>query len=100
MPPVAMTPSSAAIGRAVCRMRSRIWATVQVGWSDSTRAATPATCGLAIDVPLLYPYPDGSVLRITSPGAAMSTPIAPTFENWASWSSWSVAATEMMFGRS
>ena len=55
MPPVAMTPSSALIGRAVCRMRSRIWATVHVGWSDSTSAATPATCGLAIEVPLLYP---------------------------------------------
>ena len=32
---------------------SRTWAGVQSGWAPSTSAAAPATCGLAIEVPLI-----------------------------------------------
>ena len=52
MPPVATTPSRRLTGRTVSRIRSRTSATVHVGCTASSSAATPATCGLAIDVPL------------------------------------------------
>ena len=52
MPPLATTPSRRLTGRTVSRIRSRTSATVQPGCTASSRAATPATCGAAIDVPL------------------------------------------------
>ncbi len=52
MPPLPTTPSRRLTGRTVSRIRSRISATVQPGCAASNSAATPATCGLAIDVPL------------------------------------------------
>ena len=55
MPPVATLPVRLLIGRTVARMRSRICETVHVGCAASSSAATPATCGLAIDVPSANP---------------------------------------------
>lgn len=41
-----------------------------------TRAASPATCGLAIEVPLQDWYPPpGTVLRMLTPGAPTSTQV-------------------------
>ena len=51
MPPVATSPLRLRIGRTVSKIRARTWATVQSGWAASSSAATPATWGLAIDVP-------------------------------------------------
>src|ERR1700681_4153800 len=43
---------------------------------ERTSAAAPATCGVAIDVPLRDPYrPPGHVDTIATPGAARSTDI-------------------------
>ena len=57
------------------------------GVCEPTRAAMPATCGAAIDVPDMYtcpasaspasPWYSGNVLRMSTPGAAMSTVVAP-----------------------
>ena len=51
-PPVAVMPSSDAVGAAVERMAARIWGAVMAGFIDAQRAAAPETCGVAIDVPL------------------------------------------------
>ena len=46
---------------------------VSTGFASSISAATPATCGAAIEVPLFCPYlPDGTLLRIPTPGAKTS----------------------------
>ena len=64
-------------------------------------AATPDTCGVAIDVPSNQSYsPPGSVEYTFVPGAARSTLLAPTFENEARWSVCVLAATATTFGRS
>ena len=48
-------------------------ATVQVGWRSSRRAATPAICGVAIDVPdIASQWPPGTEDRIETPGALTS----------------------------
>jgi hypothetical protein len=55
-----------------------IASTDRVGLADSKRAATPDTCGVAIEVPLNSAYPfDGTVLAIETPGAAKSTLAGP-----------------------
>src|SRR4051794_18301459 len=65
------TPLSALVTSA-----SRTWAGVQAGWAPSTSATAPATCGLAIEVPLITavavsPVYDAEV--IFTPGAKTST---------------------------
>src|SRR5215207_2992515 len=60
-----------------------------------TSAASPATIGAAIDVPLHVPYrPLGIVLKIASPGAATRTH-EPSLEKAARLSSTVEAATEI-----
>ena len=63
--PVSLFGISAPSGLAVeVRMLSRS-STVSAGSAWRTRAATPATCGEAIDVPLPNPYlPPGRLDRI------------------------------------
>ena len=62
-------------------------------------AATPATCGVAIEVPLKRVYVlKGVVLRMLRPGAPIVTVRAPKSEKKASCSKRLVAATEMTFG--
>lgn len=49
--------------------------------AERTRAAVPATRGVDVDVPLSRAYfPPGAVLSMLSPGAAMSTDLAPKLE--------------------
>src|SRR5438045_358326 len=69
------------------------------GATACTRAATAATCGAAMDVPVsasrLF---CGAVDQMVRPGAATATH-DPKFENWVSWSLvFSVAATAMTAG--
>ena len=60
-------------------------------------AAAPATCGVAIDVPFLFPYrPPGIVLKIRTPGAAMSTSRTPKLLNRANELSSAIAAIVRM----
>ena len=60
------------------------------------RPTTPATCGVAIEVPLKLPKRlPGSVDMMPAPGAATSTLVAPKFEKLASRFERSVAATEI-----
>ncbi len=48
------------------------------GVADAASAATPATCGAAIEVPVRRPQvPPGTVLIMFTPGAAMSTVATP-----------------------
>src|SRR5688572_24140727 len=59
-------------GSAVFCSAILIAAGVAPGWASRNSAAAPATCGDAIDVPLLTPYApcsSGSVDRINPPGA-------------------------------
>lgn len=50
-------PASKASYVGVCRellaSRSFNWLPVRSGWAAASRAAAPATCGVAIDVPLM-----------------------------------------------
>src|SRR5262249_38513057 len=55
MPPLAVLPARAGSGVVVLTMRLTTWAAVRLGFWLSTRPATPLTCGVAIDVPLLKP---------------------------------------------
>ena len=70
-------------------MTSRIFAALAAGFTWNSAAATPVTCGVAIEVPEsnLYPLgshrehgPVGTVESVETPGAAMSTVAKPTFE--------------------
>src|SRR5436190_1853863 len=70
-------------------------------------AATPATNGVAIEVPLRSPKHGGveqrelgSVLQIRTPGAARSTNLVPKFEKLASVSSPLLAATQITLSSS
>src|SRR3954447_934531 len=66
---------------------------------DSSRAATPATCGLAMDVPLMRAVaPPGAVEVMSTPGAYPSTQSGPQFENHALWSLRSEAAVVNALG--
>lgn len=77
-PPVRVMPFNAGVVRTVERRPSLTCSYVQVGLYDQRRAAAPATCGEAIEVPLLLPYPlPRTVLTIDSPGAPRSTEVAP-----------------------
>jgi hypothetical protein len=73
---------------------------VDPGYSARTRAAVPAACGVAIEVPLLEAYAlPGVVLRTETPGAARSTVLVPKFEVDAKVSVESTEATERMLSR-
>ena len=76
--PVRTVPDRAGIGSAKLRIRFLTSAAAMPGNRPKTSPAAPATCGVAIEVPLytLYVLP-GVVLRIYSPGAARSTLTAP-----------------------
>ncbi len=66
----------------------------------STRAAAPATCGAAMEVPESVAVAVGLSIaadRIPTPGAKTSTQ-GPRFENQARWSSWPVAPTVIALG--
>ena len=82
-----------------CISAWRTCATFKPGSRARTSAATPATCGVAIEVPLRLRQPPGTVLQIVTPGAARSTKRVPKFENVASWSARSLAATQTMLAR-
>src|SRR4051812_16920226 len=70
---------------------------VASGRADQSRAAAPATCGVAMLVPSYRAYWPGEVVdRIPTPGAVT---IAPRFENEASEPSVSSAPTESTFAR-
>ena len=69
------------------------------GTYASSSAATPLTCGVAIEVPLSSAYsPPGKVLRISDPGAAIGTEVGPYELKPESTSVRVVLATAMMFG--
>src|SRR6185503_10442982 len=79
------------------RIRFLICEAVRDGFCALSRPTRPVTCGVAIDVPLSRPYwLLGSELRMFSPGAPMSTVVAPKLLKNARWSKWLVARTEMM----
>ena len=80
-------------------------------WPAAINIATaPATCGVAIEVPLIALYPLGSamngspvtgtVLMMLEPGAARSTDVRPKLEKPDRLSLRSVDATAMMPGKS
>ena len=55
-PPLAVLPTSEATGSTLSMSLLFSWATESDGSTASARAATPATCGVAILVPLKVPY--------------------------------------------
>src|SRR4051795_6709364 len=81
-PPLATSPARAGRGRALERIACLSCAAVADGTRAASSAATPATCGAAIEVPLLTQYAGEprQVEVIWSPGAATSTLVAPQFE--------------------
>ena len=56
LPPLSVFPVRLAIGTAEFRIAARTSATVIPGFAAASRPITPATCGVAIDVPLYVPY--------------------------------------------
>src|SRR5688500_18579939 len=76
-PPVVVMPASADRGPTVPSSVS-FSASVSMSHADSTSAAAPETCGVAIDVPLRKLYvPPVIVERMSTPGAARCTDSAP-----------------------
>ena len=72
-------------------------ASVNSGWTDRIRAARPATCGVAMLVPLIAQYVLFLYVEaIETPGAATST-IGPKLLKLAFASPFVVAATETTF---
>src|SRR5262245_44111365 len=66
-------------------------------WAPHVSAAAPATCGAAMLVPLLVPYPPpGIVDKTLTPGAVISTS-GPRLLNAAITSAESIADTAMTF---
>src|SRR5438132_1428002 len=64
-------------------MKSRTWAGVKLGLADAMSAATPTTCGVAIEVPLIVLVAVSLVFQddvMPCPGAKMSTQV-PKLEN-------------------
>src|SRR2546426_4252120 len=107
LPPVEHLPASAGLGSTDVRMRFLTSRFVSAGNLPMMSAATPATCGVAIEVPESSAYPLGSqseqaplgtVESVLTPGAPRSTVVGPKFEKDARLSLWSVAATAMMYG--
>src|SRR2546427_10175417 len=98
--PVTVRPASDDFLSAPVTMRFRSCDQVRVVSCARRSAASPATCGVAIDVPEKKEYVlFGVVLSTRTPGAPTSTVRAPKLENPAMPSLWSVAATAITFGR-
>ena len=77
-PPDAETSARRESATDVSMSRSLTATAVRLGSTERMRAAIPATCGVAIDVPLIEEYPPPrTVERIPDPGAATSTPDSP-----------------------
>ena len=73
-PPEATFPLNLVTGSTEIFNFSRICEYVHVGWRSHSSARAPLMTGVAIDVPLLVMYPPPrAVLRMLSPGAAIST---------------------------
>src|SRR6476469_316861 len=86
------------LGVALATRASRTCCGVAVGWSARYRAAAPATCGVAIDVPLIVFVPPLSQSDVMfTPGAKMSVQV-PKFENEARASLVAVALTVIASG--
>src|SRR5262245_13909492 len=97
-PPVTVLPASEAIGLTLF-MRFALRAAVFRVHLESTSAAAPETCGVAIEVPLKMEKPPlRTVERIAVPGAPRSTIVAPKLEKEDFASRLSVAATDNTFG--
>src|SRR5262245_24412291 len=97
-PPVTVLPASEAIGLTLF-MRFAFRAAVFRLHLESTSAAAPATCGVAIEVPLkLAKPPLRTVETMAVPGAPRSTLVAPKLEKEDLLSLLSVAATANTFG--
>src|SRR3954452_1946080 len=86
MRPVAVSPRVNGDGLPLPRTRARSAAGSfrREGQIEAASAATPETCGVAIDVPSSQPHPGvgyllsaGSELRIPTPGATTSTLVRP-----------------------
>src|SRR5213080_3002208 len=76
-PPVSTTPASDDSGSTLFRIVARRFA-VDSAHRDSSSAAAPDTCGVAIDVPLIVAYPPPAMVeRMPTPGAASCTDCAP-----------------------
>jgi len=85
---------------ALLTRKSRTCCGVHDGFADATRAAAPATCGVAIDVPLMVLVAVSLVFHadvMFTPGAKMSRQV-PKLENDARWSVRSVAPTVIAAG--
>jgi hypothetical protein len=96
-PPDTVSPARSGSGSALRRMIDLMSRSFSAGFTESIRAAMPATCGDAIEVPLARMYwPLRVVLRISSPGAPMSTEFGPQFEKNVRVSCGVRAATEMI----
>src|ERR1051325_3849613 len=77
-PPVMVRPARLGIGSTLLRIASLSWAVVRLGEWARTSAATPDTCGVAMDVPLKYEYEEpGTVERTLTPGAPRWTVVGP-----------------------
>ncbi len=98
-PPLTAFPASAATGSADASSACLRCAALHAGCAEATSAAAPATCGVAIEVPLIAPKPPPRWADVIDwPGANRSTVVAPKFENDAGVSSERVAPTQTMFG--
>src|SRR5262245_2014789 len=97
-PPVTVLPASELIWSTLF-MRFAFRLAVLNEHLESTSAAAPETCGVAIDVPLKMEKPPlGTVERMAVPGAPRSTVVAPKLEKEDFASRLSVAATDNTFG--
>src|SRR5262245_51098860 len=77
-PPDTTCPANCGKRSAPSSRACLISATVAPGLRSASSAATPDTCGAAIEVPLNELYVlSGVVLRTSTPGAARSTDVDP-----------------------
>src|SRR5262245_35137802 len=77
LPPDATSPLHAGKGSTSCIKSSFRLSTDREGSRDASSAAAPATWGAAMLVPDSTAYPLPLVLRMSTPGAARSTEVAP-----------------------
>src|SRR5258708_3567494 len=75
-PPVARIPVNAARVSTVLNIVFLSCEVLREHW-ERTSAAAPATCGVAIEVPLRDAYPPWYVDTIPTPGAARATDVGP-----------------------
>src|SRR5436190_23881064 len=89
---------SAAESSQLSSTTSRTWVLDRPGLADQTSAASPATCGEAIEVPSKNAYVSfGTDEKTLTPGAFTST-LPPKLENDAFLPNWSTAATAITCG--